>query len=67
MVYEDYLVIGDYEGYLHILSSEDGRLVGQLEYDDDGIRVPAQRLSNGNLLVFGNSGYMAVVKIQPAD
>lgn len=67
MVYEDYLVVGDFEGYLHILSREDGRLVGQMEFDDEGIRVPLQRLSDGNLLVFGNSGDMAVYKIRPVE
>jgi outer membrane protein assembly factor BamB len=67
MVYGDYLVVGDYEGYLHILSRSDGSLQGQKEFDDEGIRVPAQRLSNGNLLVFGNSGKMAIFKIKPID
>ncbi|WP_227515527.1 outer membrane protein assembly factor BamB [Marinobacter salinus] len=67
MIFDDYLVIGDYEGYLHILSREDGSLQGQLEFDDEGIRVAAQRLSNGNLLVFGNSGRMAVLRIRPID
>jgi outer membrane protein assembly factor BamB len=67
MVYEDYLVVGDYEGYLHAVNREDGKLVGQLEFDDEGIRVPAQRLANGNLLVFGNSGKMAVFQVQPQD
>ncbi|MAZ05048.1 MAG: outer membrane protein assembly factor BamB [Halomonas sp.] len=67
MVYEGYLVVGDYQGYLHALDREDGSLVGQLEFDDEGIRVPAQRLANGNLLVFGNSGKMAVFQVQPQD
>lgn len=67
MVYNDYLVVGDFEGYLHALSREDGELVAQLEFDDEGIRVPAQRLANGNLLVFGNSGRMTVFQIQPQD
>ncbi|SFR38304.1 Beta-barrel assembly machine subunit BamB [Marinobacter gudaonensis] len=67
MLYNDYLVVGDFEGYLHALNREDGALVGQLEFDDEGIRVPAQRLANGNLLVFGNSGEMAVFKVQPQD
>jgi len=67
MVYEDYLVVGDYEGYLHAVNRKDGKLVGQLEFDDEGIRVPAQRLANGNLLVFGNSGKMAVFQVQSQD
>ncbi len=67
MVVDDYLVTSDFEGYLHILSREDGSLQGQLEFDDEGIRVPAQRLSDGNLLVYGNSGDMAVLQIRPVD
>lgn len=67
MVYDDYLVVGDYEGYLHVLSRSDGSLQGQKEFDDEGIRVPAQRLTNGNLLVFGNSGKMAIYQIKPND
>src|SRR5690554_5783700 len=65
MVYGDYLVVGDYEGYLHILSRNDGKFVGQEEFDGEGIRVPAQRLSNGNLLIFGNSGKMVIYRIRP--
>ncbi|QSP94084.1 outer membrane protein assembly factor BamB [Marinobacter salinisoli] len=63
----DYLVAGDYEGYLHVFSREDGSLQGQLDFDDDGIRVPAQRLENGNLLIYGNGGRMSVLQIQPSE
>lgn len=67
VVYEDHLLIGDFEGYIHILSLEDGSLVGQLEFDDEGLRVPFQRLQNGNLLVFGNSGKLSVLKLRALD
>lgn len=67
IVYDDYLLVGDYEGYIHMLSLEDGSLQGQLEFDDDGLRVPFQRLQNGNLLVYGNSGEMSVLKIRERD
>ncbi|MBZ2170028.1 outer membrane protein assembly factor BamB [Marinobacter sp. F4216] len=67
IVSDDYLVAGDYEGYLHVLSREDGSLLGQLDFDDDGIRVPAQRLENGNLLIYGNGGRMSVLQIQPVE
>lgn len=67
IVYGDYLLVGDYEGYIHMLSLEDGSLQGQLEFDDDGLRVPFQRLQNGNLLVYGNSGKMSVFKIRERD
>lgn len=67
IVFDDYLMVGDYEGYIHMLSLEDGSLQGQLEFDDEGLRVPFQRLQNGNLLVYGNSGKMSVVKIRERD
>ena len=63
-VYENYLIIGDYEGYLHVLSGNDGSLVGQNHYDSDGLRVPLQRLANGNLMVYGNSGKLSVFKLR---
>lgn len=63
-VYENYLVVGDYEGYLHVLSADDGRLVGQTHYDSDGLRVPIQRLANGNLMVFGNGGKLSVFTLE---
>jgi len=67
IVYDDYLLIGDFEGYIHILSMEDGTLVGQHEFDDDGLRVPFQRLQNGNLLVYGNSGRLSALKLRELD
>jgi outer membrane protein assembly factor BamB len=61
----DYVVTGDYEGYLHALSREDGALQGQLKFDSDGIRVPVQVIEDGNLLVYGNGGRMAVYSLTP--
>lgn len=63
-VYENYLVVGDYEGYLHVLSSEDGSLAGQTLYDSDGLRVPLQRMASGNLMAFGNGGELSVLKLK---
>ncbi|WP_372963947.1 outer membrane protein assembly factor BamB [Marinobacter sp.] len=63
----NYLVVGDFEGYLHVLSMKDGHLVGQFKFDSDGIRVPVQVLTNGNLLVYGNGGKMSVLKLEQKD
>lgn len=65
--FEDYLVIGDFEGYLYAVSRADGSLQGRFEFDDEGIRVPVQRLVNGNLLVFGNGGRLAALRLRPAE
>lgn len=66
-VVEDYLVVGDYEGYLHVLSADDGSLAGQTRYDGDGLRVSLQRLANGNLMVFGNGGKLSALTLRERD
>ena len=38
--YDDYLVVGDFEGYLHVMSQYDGRFVARVRLDDAGILVP---------------------------
>jgi len=63
----EHLVVGDFEGYLHVMQMKDGRLVGQTKFDSDGIRVPVQVLSDGNLLVYGNGGKMSVLKLEQDD
>lgn len=64
IVLDDYLLVGDFEGYIHILSLEDGSLQGQLEFDDEGLRVPFKLMSEGRLLVYGNSGDMSVFTLE---
>lgn len=66
-VYENYVVVGDYEGYLHVLSAGDGSLVGQQHYDSDGLRVSLQRMTDGNLMAFGNGGKLSVFKLRERD
>jgi outer membrane protein assembly factor BamB len=67
IVLDDYLLVGDFEGYIHILSLEDGSLQGQLEFDDEGLRVPFKLMSGGRLLVYGNSGEMSVFTLDKRD
>ncbi|WP_051202150.1 outer membrane protein assembly factor BamB [Ferrimonas senticii] len=44
----DYLVAGDFEGYLHIFSRNDGKLVGRSQIDSSGLYV--QPLLDGETL-----------------
>jgi outer membrane protein assembly factor BamB len=64
IVMSDYLLVGDFEGYIHILSLEDGSFQGQLEFDSDGLRVPFKQMSEDRLLVYGNSGEMSVFTLE---
>ncbi len=36
-VFKDYLVVGDYEGYLHFLDRSSGKLVGQVKVNSSGL------------------------------
>ena len=61
--FNNYVAVGDFEGYVHLLSQVDGRLVGREKVDGDGIRG---RLLNagGTLYVYGNSGTLAALRLQ---
>jgi len=63
--FNDYIAVGDYDGYLHLLSRYDGRIVARARVDSDGIR--ARPLVVGDVLyVFGNSGKLAAFTL-PAE
>ncbi len=54
-MFSSYVAVGDFEGYLHLLSQVDGRFVGRVRIDSDGLR--ARPLVVGDwLYVYGNSG-----------
>lgn len=36
-VYKDYIVVGDFEGYLHFINRTDGKIVGRVEVDSSGL------------------------------
>lgn len=56
-----YLVTGDYKGYLHWLSTEDGKLVGRHNVSGDAINV-APIVINGRAYVLANDGSFAVLQ-----
>lgn len=65
-VVKGYVAVADFEGYVHILSQVDGRIVGRTRVDGDGVR--ADMLSEEDVLyVFGNSGKLAAYRITPRD
>lgn len=57
-----YVAVGDFEGYVHVLSQSDGDFVGRVRVDSDGVR--ADMVSEGNTLyVYGNGGELAAYEI----
>ncbi len=58
------VVVADYEGYVHFLSQIDGRFMGRVHLDSDGVRAP-MLIDNDMIFVFSNSGDLAAYKIAP--
>lgn len=57
----DYLLVGDFEGYIHALSLLDGTFAGQMKFSGDGLRVPFLPWQD-QVLVYGNDGKLAAIK-----
>ncbi len=60
--YDNYIIVGDLEGYVHVLSQLDGSMVARDEIGDGGVRVRILA-DNGLLYVFGNEGDLVAYKI----
>ncbi|BCG26748.1 MULTISPECIES: outer membrane protein assembly factor BamB [Pseudomonas] len=62
-VFSSYVAVGDFEGYLHLLSQVDGHFVGREKIDGDGLR--ARPLVIGDMLyAFGNGGKLVALTIR---
>lgn len=60
-VYDDYVVVGDFEGYLHWLSKTDGRLLARIEITDSPI-VATPIVVDDVIYVYASDGTLAAVK-----
>ena len=59
---KDYLVVGDFEGYLHFLSKEDGSLVARIQIDDSPIEaVPI--VFDDVIYAYSSEGVLAAVAL----
>jgi outer membrane protein assembly factor BamB len=65
-VFSSYVVVGDKEGYIHLLSQVDGRFVARERIDSNGVR--ARPVVDGDwLYVYGNGGKLVAMTIRRAD
>lgn len=61
----NYLVVGDDQGYLHVIAQSDGRLVGRHKIDGSGVR--SRPLAADELVYcMSNGGKLVALSIQPA-
>ena len=58
-----YLVIGDFEGYLHLVAQSDGRFVGRFRVDGKGVNSPAV-VDGSRVYVLGNSGRLSALELR---
>ena len=59
--FNNYIAVGDFEGYLHLLSQVDGRFVGRIRVDRDGLRVIQGQ--GGILYAYGNGGNLVAYQV----
>jgi len=60
--WNNYVAVGDFEGYVHLLSQVDGHFVARERVDSDGVRV-APLVVEDMLYVYGNSGKLAAYRL----
>ena len=63
IAFSNYLVVGDAQGYLHVIAQSDGRFVGRRKLDGKGLRSD-MAVVDGTLYVLGNSGSLYAVQIK---
>jgi len=61
-VFKDYVVVGDFEGYLHFLNKSDGQIVGRIEVDSSGL-YSQPLVVNDNLYVQTRGGEVVRVTL----
>ncbi|MCL6269014.1 outer membrane protein assembly factor BamB [Sansalvadorimonas sp. 2012CJ34-2] len=59
----NYVVAGDFEGYLHVVSQVDGRIVGRGKVDSSGVRS-SPLVVGDTIYVYTNKGNLAALKLK---
>ena len=60
--FSNYVAIGDFDGYLHVIAQRDGRLMGRRKIDRSGIRSNMV-VSEGVLYILTNSGSLQAIQV----
>ena len=60
--FNNYIAVGDFEGYLHLLAQVDGRFVGRYRVGREGLRIIQFR--NGILYAYGNNGDLVALRVE---
>ncbi|MDD5112777.1 MAG: outer membrane protein assembly factor BamB [Methylobacter sp.] len=63
MAYQSYVVVGDFEGYVHWLSSSDGRELGRIQISDSAIEAKPV-MFDGTVYVYAKDGTLAALRVR---
>ena len=61
VAYDDYVVVGDYDGYIHWLANSDGRQLGRVKVADSAI-VARPVIIDNTVYVYSKDGTLAALK-----
>lgn len=59
-----YVIVGDFQGYVHVLSRDDGAFVARIATDGSAIRVPPVALDLSTFLVQTHNGGVFAISVQ---
>jgi outer membrane protein assembly factor BamB len=59
-----FVIVGDFEGYVHLLSREDGSFAGRIATDGSAIGAPPMPLDSNNILVQTRNGGVFAIAVQ---
>jgi len=62
-VFGSHVAVGDYEGYVHLLDRDDGRLAGRVRVDGDGLATAPVAVGD-LLLVYGRGGTLTALRAE---
>ena len=62
LAFSNYLVVGDAEGFLHVMAQRDGRMMGRTRVSRKGLRT-SFTLADGTFYVLDNAGGLNAYKI----
>jgi outer membrane protein assembly factor BamB len=65
-IFDDYLVVGDLEGYLHWLAKDDGRMLARVRPGRDGIHAKPL-VADGVLYVLDKNGRLTALQAKPIE
>ena len=64
VAFSNYLMVGDDQGYLHVLAQSDGRFLARRKLDGDGLRSEMIVGDGKTLYVLGNSGSLQALEFE---